>query len=54
MTYLNLDPTAILGKTNQEIFPPEFAEQMTTDDLRVIESGQSGGEEQYGDGSGLL
>jgi PAS domain S-box-containing protein len=49
MTYLNLAPAEILGKTNQDIFPPEFAEQITTEDLRVIESGQSQEiEESYG------
>jgi PAS domain S-box-containing protein len=49
MTYLNIAPAEILGKTNQDIFPPEFAEQVTTDDLRVIESEQSQEiEEHYG------
>jgi PAS domain S-box-containing protein len=49
MTYLHLAPAEILGKTNQDIFPPEFAERITTDDLRVIESGQSQEvEEHYG------
>jgi PAS domain S-box-containing protein len=49
MTYLNISPIEILGKTNQEVFPIEFAEQMTADDRRVIGSGQSEEiEEHYG------
>jgi PAS domain S-box-containing protein len=49
MTYLNITPSEILGKTNQAIFPTEFAERMTADDRRVIESGQSAEiEEHYG------
>ncbi len=49
MTYLNITPAELLGKTNQEIFPPEFAEQITADDLRLFESGQSQQiEEHYG------
>jgi len=41
MTYLNIAPSQILGKTNQDIFPTEFAERFTADDRRVFESGQS-------------
>jgi len=41
MTYLNIAPSEILGKTNQDIFPTEFAERFTADDRRVFESGQS-------------
>jgi PAS domain S-box-containing protein len=41
MTHLNIVPAEILGKTNQEIFPTEFAERVTADDRRVLESGQS-------------
>jgi PAS domain S-box-containing protein len=41
MDYLNIDPAAILDKTNHDIFPPEFAEQMTADDGSVLESGVS-------------
>jgi PAS domain S-box-containing protein len=49
MTYLNIFPSEILGQTNQDIFPTEFAEQIAADDRRVIESGQSEEiEEHYG------
>jgi PAS domain S-box-containing protein len=49
LTYLNIAPAEILGKTNQEIFPTEFAERVTADDRRVLESGQSEEiEEHYG------
>ncbi len=41
MDYLNIAPAAILGKTNRDIFPAEFAEQMTADDQHVLESGVS-------------
>jgi PAS domain S-box-containing protein len=47
MTYLNISPEEILGKTNLEIFPAEFAERMTADDRRVVESGQSEEIEEY-------
>jgi PAS domain S-box-containing protein len=47
MTYLNISPDEILGKTNLEIFPAEFAERMTADDRRVVESGQSEEIEEY-------
>jgi PAS domain S-box-containing protein len=47
MTYLNISPAEILGKTNQEVFPIEFAEQITADDRRVVESGQSEEIEEY-------
>jgi PAS domain S-box-containing protein len=49
LTYLNIAPAEILGKTNREIFPAEFAERVTADDRRVFESGQSEEiEERYG------
>ncbi len=49
-TQLNLAPAEILGKTNEEIFQAEFAEQITADDRRVLESGQSEEiEERYGE-----
>ncbi|MCL4297877.1 MAG: PAS domain S-box protein [Anaerolineae bacterium] len=49
MTYLNLEPAALLGKTNQDIFPPEFAGPITADDLRLLESRQNLEiEEHYG------
>jgi PAS domain S-box-containing protein len=49
MTYLNIAPSEILGKTNQDIFPTEFAERITADERRVFESGQSEEiEEHYG------
>ncbi len=41
MDYLKIAPAATLGKTNQDIFPAEFAEQITADDRRVLESGAS-------------
>lgn len=46
--YLNISPTELLGRTNQETFPPEFADQITADDMRIFETGQSHEiEEQY-------
>ncbi len=49
MTYLNIAPATLLGKTNRDVFPPEIAEQFTTGDLRVFESEQSQViEESYG------
>jgi PAS domain S-box-containing protein len=47
MTYLNIAPTEILGKTNQDVFPIEFAERITADDRRIVESGQSEEIEEY-------
>ncbi len=41
MDYLNIAPAAILGKTNRDIFPAEFADQITADDQHVLESGVS-------------
>ena len=41
ISYLNIAPSEILGKTNQTVFPAEFAEGITADDRRVLESGQS-------------
>lgn len=40
LTYLKIPPSDIVGKTNRDIFPAEFAEQMTSDDLRILASGQ--------------
>ena len=49
MDYLNIAPSTILGKTNQDIFPAEFAEQITADDQRILDSGVSEAiEEHYG------
>jgi PAS domain S-box-containing protein len=49
MDYLNIDPAAILGKTNEDIFPAEFGEQITADDQSVLDSGASKMiEERYG------
>ncbi|MBN2115854.1 MAG: PAS domain S-box protein, partial [Anaerolineales bacterium] len=48
-TYLNIAPAEILGKTNQDIYPPEIAERFTTGDLRALESEQTQEiEEEYG------
>ncbi len=48
-TYLNLEPAEMIGKTNAELFPSEFADQITADDSRILKSGQSEQrEESYG------
>ena len=48
-TYFDFTPTEMLGKTNAELFPPEFADQITADDRRILESGQyEQREEHYG------
>jgi PAS domain S-box-containing protein len=38
--YLGLDPSTMIGKTNDELFPADFAEKITTDDSRILESGE--------------
>jgi PAS domain S-box-containing protein len=35
---LGIDPAEIIGKTNQDILPAEFAERVTADDRRVLDS----------------
>ncbi|CAG0928902.1 two-component system, NarL family, sensor histidine kinase EvgS [Thermoflexales bacterium] len=46
--YLNITPATILGKTNQDVFPDGFAQQLTADDRRILETGASEViEEQY-------
>ncbi len=40
-TYLQLPPADILGRTNAEIFPADFAEALTAADRRVLETGGS-------------
>jgi len=40
-TYLGMDPASLLGKTNQELFPADFAEKLNQDDQRVLSTGQS-------------
>ena len=47
MTYLHIDPAEIIGKTNEDIFPAEFVEQMTADDQRILGSYQSEEIEEY-------
>ncbi|MCB1826205.1 MAG: PAS domain S-box protein [Candidatus Competibacteraceae bacterium] len=48
-TYLDLASAEMIGKTNAELFPPEFADQITADDRRILESGQyEQREESYG------
>ena len=37
--YLGLEPADMSGKTNDDLFPAEFAEKITSDDRRVLESG---------------
>lgn len=37
--HLNLEPSALIGKCNHDIFPAEFADRISTDDRRVLESG---------------
>ncbi|GAK52490.1 sensor protein fixL [Candidatus Moduliflexus flocculans] len=41
LTYLGLHPLDMFGKTNAELFPPEFAAKITADDRCVLESGQN-------------
>jgi PAS domain S-box-containing protein len=40
-SFLGLDPKDMIGKTNLEIFGPEFGEIITRDDRRVLETGIS-------------
>jgi PAS domain S-box-containing protein len=48
--YLGIDESSIVGRTNHEIFPPEFADKITADDKRVIESNEvTEIEEAYGE-----
>ena len=42
LTYLGLNPSEMLGKTNRDLFPPDFAAKITADDRRVVDSGQNG------------
>jgi PAS domain S-box-containing protein len=41
LTYLGLDPIQILGKTNDELFPSDFAKRLDADDQFVLNTGQS-------------
>jgi len=36
-----IDPTAVIGKTNRDLFPGELGARLDADDLRVLESGQN-------------
>ncbi len=40
-TLLGLDPAAMVGKTNDELFPGEFAEKINADDRRILASGKT-------------
>jgi PAS domain S-box-containing protein len=40
-TYLGLDISQMIGKTNADLFPAEFAEKITEDDSAIIESGEA-------------
>ncbi len=40
-TYLGMDPATLLGKTNHDLFPADFADKLTRDDQQVLTSGQS-------------
>jgi len=40
-SYLGLDPDALTGVTNAEIFPERTASEMTQDDLRVLSTGRT-------------
>jgi PAS domain S-box-containing protein len=39
--YLGMDPAMLPGKTNRDLFPPEFAEKITRDDQQILATGQS-------------
>lgn len=39
--FLGLDPATMPGKTNYDLFPAEFAEKITRDDRRILESGRA-------------
>ena len=39
--YLGLNPAAMPGKTNYDLFPAEFAEKITRDDQQILESGHN-------------
>ncbi len=41
LTYLGIHPSEILGKTNKDSFPPDFAEKITEDDRLVMNTGQN-------------
>jgi two-component system cell cycle sensor histidine kinase/response regulator CckA len=48
-TYLGLKPELIQGKTNLEVFGPEFGDKINCDDQRVLKSGRTETfEEEYG------
>ena len=38
---LGIDPTAIIGKTNEDIFPGDFGKKLDADDQQILASGQS-------------
>ncbi len=48
--YLGIDESVLIGKTNYDVFPADFAEKITVDDRRVLESAEIEEiEEFYGD-----
>jgi len=40
-TYLGINPANMFGKINGELFPPDFAAEITADDRHVLDSGQN-------------
>ena len=38
---LGMDPQAMIGKTNEELFPPPFGAKISADDRRVLASGKT-------------
>ena len=46
-TWLGLDPADVPGKTNLDLFPAEFARQITADDLNALEQGSLRTEEYF-------
>ena len=38
-TFLGIDPASMIGKTSAELFPGEFGQKITDDDLKVLEDG---------------
>jgi len=40
-TFLDIPTSDIIGKSNSDLFPPEFADKITEDDRALLESGRS-------------
>jgi PAS domain S-box-containing protein len=47
LIYLGIDPKEIVGKTNHDIFPAEFADRVTADERRILDLEVSEEYEEY-------